>query len=130
MGITATNAVNITFENICYNIEVGTKKEPKTKRVLRNLSGVLRAGTMTAIMGFSLHTYIECTHMFSRTSNFAIVAAQYAYMHTYIKFRLPFPYFSFHSISRYFYKFKLNSPTGSGKTSLLNVLANRMPLNK
>jgi hypothetical protein len=57
MGITATNAVNITFENICYNIEVGTKKEPKTKRVLRNLSGILRAGTMTAIMGL-VHIHI------------------------------------------------------------------------
>mmetsp|Transcript_32199 Transcript_32199/g.37836 ORF Transcript_32199/g.37836 Transcript_32199/m.37836 type:complete len:663 (-) Transcript_32199:31-2019(-) len=72
MGITATNSVNITFENISFSIEVGTKKEPKTKEVLKNLSGELKSGTMTAIMG----------------------------------------------------------PTGSGKTSLLNVLAYRMPVNK
>jgi len=69
-GVTATTPVDISFSDVFYSIQTGQKDKRADKVILNGLSGRLRPGTMTAIMG----------------------------------------------------------PTGSGKTSLLNVLATRMPV--
>ena len=50
-GVTATIPVDISFSDIFFSIKTGQKDKRTEKIILNGLSGRLRPGTMTAIMG-------------------------------------------------------------------------------
>jgi ABC-type multidrug transport system ATPase subunit len=58
-SITNTEALEIAVQNISYNVKVskpkekGAKAEIIDKKILENITGVFRAGRLTAVMGAS-----------------------------------------------------------------------------